>query len=244
MKIHLVSDLHLDHDKQADEAFVRDYRNEDQADVLVVAGDLYSTARPKATGDFLRLMGTMYRSVLFVLGNHDTWLATPEWVRDELVAETAGDPNVHVFFEPNFKTIDGQRFLGGTMHYPKPKPHQLQDFIDMRQTRAPREWFFDLHQLFLKALEDVQPTDVVITHHLPHPGCTPPQFRGSFSDHFFCVNMTDEILKYRPRLWLAGHTHESCDFEVGDTRIVIQPRGYPFEWRVRSPYKPKLIEIP
>lgn len=243
MRLHLVSDLHLDHDPQADEAFLRDYKNEDQADTIVVAGDAYSTSRPKAVANLLRFFSGLYDNVLFVLGNHEWWLATPEWTKNELIAETAGDPKVRVFYEPQFMTIAGQRFMGGTMHYPKPLPSQRQDFVDMRQVRAPREWFFEQHALFLKELESVVSSDIVISHHLPHPGCTPEQFRASLSDHFFCTNLTDQILKYRPKLWLAGHTHDSSDFEVGDTRIVIHPRGYPREYQARPAYKPKLIEI-
>ena len=29
-----------------------------------------------------------------------------------------------------------------------------------------------------------------------------------------------------PRLWLHGHVHHSCDYQVGATRVVANPRGY------------------
>lgn len=31
----------------------------------------------------------------------------------------------------------------------------------------------------------------------------------------------------RSALWIYGHTHESVDFNIGGTRIVSNPRGYP-----------------
>jgi hypothetical protein len=34
------------------------------------------------------------------------------------------------------------------------------------------------------------------------------------------------ILKYKPALWIHGHTHSSVDTYVGGTRIVCNPRGY------------------
>lgn len=243
MKLHLISDVHLDHDEQADAAFVRDYRNDDQADTVVVAGDVYSTASPRKVSEFLRLLAGMYEHVLYVPGNHDFWCATPAWVVDEMVAETAADTNIHLFMHPQFQTIGAQRFLGGTMWYPAPAPYQMQTFIDMRQTRCDREWFFKEHDKFLWELARAVPSDVVVTHHLPHPGCTPDRFRNNPQDHYFMTNLTDEILSVRPKLWLAGHTHDACDFVVGDTRIVINPRAYPHEYQTRPPYKPFLIEV-
>jgi hypothetical protein len=28
------------------------------------------------------------------------------------------------------------------------------------------------------------------------------------------------------RLWTHGHTHHAFDYQIGDTRIVCNPRGY------------------
>jgi hypothetical protein len=32
-----------------------------------------------------------------------------------------------------------------------------------------------------------------------------------------------------PTVWIHGHIHSAHDYEVGDTRIVSNPRGYPHE---------------
>lgn len=37
------------------------------------------------------------------------------------------------------------------------------------------------------------------------------------------------VEKYGPELWIHGHTHVPCDYELLDTRIVCNPRGYPGE---------------
>ncbi len=244
MKLAILSDLHLDHDKHADAAFLRDFRNEDEADLVILAGDVYSTTHRAGLTELFALMRREYENVIFVPGNHDVWLNTPEGARATFEAAAGGDPNIHLFVEPGYKEIAGQRFLGGTMWYPKPSKRKLQRFIDMDQTHAPSSWFFDQYQRFRSKLEMVKPTDIVITHHLPHPMSTPLQFRGSKADHFFMTNLTGPILDLKPKLWVHGHTHDACDYVVGETRIVCNPRGYPFEWRVRAPYKPKLIEIP
>jgi hypothetical protein len=39
----------------------------------------------------------------------------------------------------------------------------------------------------------------------------------------------DWMLDGRAALWVHGHTHLSCDYEVGGTRVVANQRGYPGE---------------
>jgi hypothetical protein len=164
---------------------------------------------------------------------------------------------ITVISTPRFVTIGGQRFLGGTLWYRRPPKRKLQDFIDMRQVDAPRGWFFDQQRLFqqqlyagafareleaeprIPSLEDT----IVVTHHLPHPNSTPEIFKNSPADHFFMCNMTGAIMDRKPKLWLHGHSHDPSDYVVGATRIVAWPRGYPWEYKRRPPYEPKLIEV-
>ncbi len=243
-KIHLISDLHLDHDTELDSEYLAYYTNDDQADICVVAGDAYSTCKPHWTGDLLVMLRKLYQHVVFVPGNHDLWLSTPEDAKEAFESSVGGDENIHFFMEPGLKTIGGVRFLGSTMWYPQPAERKRQDFIDMRQVRCPRSWFFDQHQAFRTTMESEPLEDVVVvTHHLPHPMSTPVMFQGSVHDHFFMTNMTDSIMKLKPKLWLHGHTHDPCDYKIGDTRIVCNPRGYPHEYNARDSYQPKLIEV-
>jgi len=52
--------------------------------------------------------------------------------------------------------------------------------------------------------------------------------------------MEDVIEKYRPELWVHGHTHVPCDYELFDTRIICNPGGYPEENR-RSGFREDLV---
>ena len=45
----------------------------------------------------------------------------------------------------------------------------------------------------------------------------------------FASNLEDVIKTYRPELWIHGHTHVACDYEIHGTRVVCNPRGYPAE---------------
>ncbi|WP_366929464.1 metallophosphoesterase [Mesorhizobium sp.] len=71
---------------------------------------------------------------------------------------------------------------------------------------------------------------VVVTHHLPHPDCTPAVYRGWDTNHLFACSKEafGEILnsEVAPALWVCGHTHHANDLHVGRTRIVCNPHGY------------------
>jgi hypothetical protein len=38
--------------------------------------------------------------------------------------------------------------------------------------------------------------------------------------------MMHVIADARPALWVHGHTHDSLDYRIGDTRIICNPFGY------------------
>lgn len=253
MRLHLVSDLHLDHDRAADEAFLQGLKAQPDVDLLVVAGDWYSISRPLSTASLVQRFLELYQRVLLVPGNHDVWLGTPGEAAKAMEDAAGSDAETRVFFcpEPRKLEIAGQKFIAGTMWFRKPSLRQEQNFIDFRKTQAPRDWFFEQQRKFQDLLydgwdngngPDLQDT-VVVTHHLPHPASTPKQFVGSPTDHFFMCNMTGAIMERRPKLWLHGHTHDPSDYVVYKTRVVCHPRGYPFEYRHRPPYEPKLIEV-
>ncbi|RII29707.1 MAG: hypothetical protein CXR30_10315 [Geobacter sp.] len=53
-----------------------------------------------------------------------------------------------------------------------------------------------------------------------------------FFPHLLCLNLqpvTDvsgEIIDHGPDLWAHGHTHNSFDYTIGKTRVVVNPYGY------------------
>jgi hypothetical protein len=43
---------------------------------------------------------------------------------------------------------------------------------------------------------------------------------------FFLCDVRKLIETAQPALWIHGHTHESCDYQIGRTRVVCNPYGY------------------
>jgi hypothetical protein len=68
---------------------------------------------------------------------------------------------------------------------------------------------------------------VVVTHHLPSQRCVAPQWAGHPLNPFFVCELDALIQERRPAIWIHGHTHDSVDVRVGETRILCNPFGYP-----------------
>ena len=67
---------------------------------------------------------------------------------------------------------------------------------------------------------------VVVTHHAPHPNSVHPRFVGNDASPGFVSDLSDLIARHGPELWVHGHTHDGCDYVVGGTRVVCNPKGY------------------
>jgi Icc-related predicted phosphoesterase len=70
---------------------------------------------------------------------------------------------------------------------------------------------------------------VVVTHHLPATLSIASQYKNDPLNPAFASNLEDVIEMHQPDLWIHGHTHVACDYEIYGTRVVCNPRGYPSE---------------
>ncbi|TPK85444.1 metallophosphoesterase [Mesorhizobium sp. B2-4-17] len=149
--------------------------------------------------------------------------------------------------------LGGVRFVGGTLwtdfmmdlkddeHFVwrmQSAPSQLADFSRIRLGEGRRLMpsdMIDFHRLTRGFIERqlAIPFDgktVVVTHHLPHPDCTPVVYRDRETNYLFACGRGafDHILSSdaAPSLWICGHTHHPSDIQIGRTRIVCNPMGY------------------
>jgi calcineurin-like phosphoesterase family protein len=67
-------------------------------------------------------------------------------------------------------------------------------------------------------------TRVCLSHFLPSMKSVDAQFKGSILNGYFASNQENriELVDY----WLHGHTHSSCDYMLGECRVVCNPKGY------------------
>jgi len=237
MKIWLLADLHLEF------ADLRQPLTNPDADVCVVAGDL---CRAPANGvHWLARHIAHAMPCVYVAGNHEFYKGSISEALEDGRSAAVGFPDVH-FLENDIVVIDGVRFIGATLwtdyriegHPEVAMFHARERMNDYRQIAKQRnpwrrfvpETAFRIHQqsrLFIdSALKADSIKTVVVTHHLPHARSIPLRFQGDLLNAAYASDLSGVIKSGRPALWVHGHTHDSCDYMVGDTHIVCNPRGY------------------
>lgn len=70
-------------------------------------------------------------------------------------------------------------------------------------------------------------TTIVVTHHAPCVGSVTSQWAADWLTPAFVSELPREFFDV-PELWIHGHTHTSFDYRIGRTRVVCNPRGYPW----------------
>ena len=230
MKLQIMSDLHLEMHADRGAAFVRAL-DPTGVDVLVLAGDITSAQRFETLVEVFAPLADKYAHIVYVPGNHEYYKASPADVARNLAHLALELPAV-VTPDNGVAVIAGQRFVAGTMWFRRdPDAEKLKGYLtDFHVIRGFEPWVYEQNAAFDRVLQaEVRPGDVVVTHHLPAPGSVWPRFVGSPLNAFFLCDMTTHIRARRPGLWIHGHTHERCDYRLGDTRVVANPLGYPKE---------------
>lgn len=223
MKLLIASDLHFEFQRDAGRTLVGELA---PADAFVVAGDLCCAS---GLGDALDLCCERYTDVVFVAGNHEYYGSSFPRVRAILhEAEKRHGGKLHVL-ERSTCEIGGVRFAGTTM-WTRRTPwihkhqHMLSDFSVIEDADP---IVYEENREALAFLErEVSSGDVVVTHHLPADRSVARMFKRSPLNCFFLCDVEPLISERQPRLWVHGHTHSSCDYLVGSTRVLCNPFGY------------------
>ena len=229
MKILPLSDLHFE--LHADEGCdliksLPDGLNDD-IDMVILAGDICSEAQLPET---LHRFSDLYTYVLYIWGNHECYGESIAQVRDTSYELEKSLLNLYVLDNRTITLSNGMR-VGGTTLWFQDQPdnfrleHFMRDFEVIHDFRP-----YDENREALKYLHNMpSDLDIVVTHHLPSPMSVHEKYEGDDLNRFFLCDVEDVIKEKQPRLWVHGHTHESCDYTIFRTRVVCNPFGYPHE---------------
>ena len=203
-------------------------------DFLLLAGDIVVPAhQPKAEmRTIFEFAAAKARHVLLTFGNHEYYSSSKGTEVEARIRDVLPD-NVHLL-ENSDVTIEGKHFYGGTMWFPDDPLNQIYEkqLNDFNLIGDIHDWVYDKNDEFRangNAL--IRPDTVVLSHHLPSDRSTHKMYAGSPLNRFFVSDETLLILDKMPRLWVHGHTHLTCDYTLGHTRVVCNPHGYPAERR-------------
>jgi hypothetical protein len=245
MKVKVVSDLHLECCEQG-----HGVPDLGEGDVLILGGDILCARHFKTNGklhqvydDFLQKCSDNFDYVLYIAGNHEAYGYNYEGTWDVLKEHLP--KGIHIF-ENDFVKIDDWIFIGGTLWTDFRNGNALEmmeaaqclnDYKTIRITPKYRKMNPDdtyaFHQNTKKYLQEnlelFQNDKVwVLTHHAPSYQSVHPKYRTSGIANGAYVSDLDDFIFNHPQIkyWSHGHTHTSFDYQIGECRVICNPRGY------------------
>lgn len=203
-------------------------------------------ARTQRFRDFLKRVSFQFPHVIYVAGNHEFY--NSKWVKglQYLREECARYPNIY-FMENDFKIIDDVLFVGATLWTDMNRGdpitlHAVRDMMnDYRIIRNDEKGYTSLkpadtvirHRETLKYFQEILDENkerrcVVVGHHSPSYQSIHPTYADQHLMNGAYHSDLSEFIFDNPQvvLWTHGHTHHCFDYQIGNCRIVCNPRGY------------------
>jgi len=235
MLLHVISDLHIE--------FASFEPPKTDADIVILAGDVGC--------GFQGLEWAMHyfpdKPVLYILGNHEYYGHRIPGLIGDLRSRSIGT-NVFVM-ESGEASIDGVRFLGCTLWTDfnlfgnagsaiGEALRGMSDYELIRHSNSgiklhpiyTRDLFMDSKKWLEEKFNDscVGKT-IVITHHAPSGKSILGKYSRDILNAAFASGLDSLVAKSHADVWIHGHTHSVFDYELGSTRVLCNPRGYPKE---------------
>lgn len=193
--------------------------------------------------DFFTDIAVKFPQVIYVLGNHEHYgsdISDPYYT---LKKNLSVIPNIHVLEKESLE-IDDITFVCGTLWTDcnNEDPLTLENIkfrlADFREITKNNNYFtpedcvyehkktIEYFQKVIDVCEDSKV--VVVSHHTPSwQSCHERYKKDRIMNGGFHSELSD-FIAHRPqiKLWVHGHTHDSFDYHISDTRVVCNPRGY------------------
>lgn len=231
MKAGICSDLHLEFGH---------IETLPDTEVIIIAGDYSSGSRLE---EDINNLCYLYEHVVFTTGNHEYYGRSFSETED--ILSSIKYSNFH-WLENKEVKIGNTRIIGTTLWFPESfhitHNHELllSDFSCITNFK---DEVYKKNKKAVNYLTTVDITDtIIITHHLPSFNSIDSKFAGSALNRFFVSDLHDLIVEKQPKYWIHGHTHSSMDYMIGNTRIICNPLGYPFERNNQYSFD-KIIEL-
>lgn len=233
-KIQIYSDLHCEFGQKV-------IPKNCNADVVINAGDFSNNL------DHIKLMREWHSNskIIYIAGNHEFYGTNIVPNRYRILHSCSEKYNIKFLQNEVFQYKD-ILFIGATLWtdfnlYGNQNNHKeaFRRINDCRHiTFSPRKTMrsvnciaeFNISLQFIKEqillAKEKNLKTVVVTHH----GVSSKSVHAKYGEHYvntaFSSNLDDFILTHEPDIWVHGHTHDSFDYNIGKTRIIVNPKGY------------------
>ena len=243
MKVRILSDLHLDINNKTP------FQLADKDTFTIICGDISGSISKTC-----KWIDNNIHNGLFIAGNHmfyDEHNLTIEQIFGKYSTKYPLNKPVS-FLNNNHKVINDIVFIGSTLWtdyklfgagsaelYKYYATRCMNDFKYGRIenegniARLTPEYCENAFQQSIEYIDDVckiytDKTIVVITHHAPSSQSIDKDYLlHSETAAAFASNLENFILDHpNIKLWCHGHIHLFKDYQIGDCRIICNPRGY------------------
>lgn len=231
-QIQYVSDLHLE---EQEPAFLPEHVDQNTS-IVVFAGDISDS--PQQVLEYFKSFPSDIQ-IVYVLGNHEFF--NHDWNTCSLEYKNVLQEckNVHLL-DNESKTINGILFFGTTLwsdFFNGTKGPISQDFMPeyssvwngermLVWTDVLKKFKENLDWLKKQIVENSHAPTVVVTHHAPSLKSNSLRFSKSSISGAFCNNLDSWVQKQKINAWIHGHTHNSSDYNLGQARILANPKGF------------------
>lgn len=239
MRIQIFSDLHLDVHP------IKPITIKNYVDIVIVAGDICEGAL--RAFEHLRRIVPLDITIVMVMGNHEYYR---RFLLDELMLARSQAAAFNIYLLENEAVVlGGIRFIGTTLWTdyaifgPANQPavmnacatgmndHRLIGWQKKPWLRFRPQEAALLHHKARAYLKDVLTVpfngpSVMVTHHGVHWNSVLPRFATDPTTGAFVSDLEELILTTQPVLAVHGHVHNSCDYRIGETRVLSNPHGY------------------
>lgn len=239
MRILLMSDLHAEFmtRKQILDPSLLGIDFEQDVDVVLLAGDIH----PGVLGfEFVRKIWKQ-QMIIMVAGNHEFYGRSIDRHYQKM-QDKAQDLDI-VFLQDSSFSLYGVKFVGSTLwtdfnlfgNQPLAMVRSQTEMNDYRKINSSMNRKILPHQVLERhqksrefMFSEFQTDDqvIAITHHAPCELSVPERFLADELSSAYASRLGNQIAFCGPNIWLHGHTHDSFDYRVGETRVICNPYGY------------------
>ena len=232
------------------EFFIKNKLSIKKGEVLFIAGDIghYN----KQNKIFIELLSKLYKRLFITWGNHDLYLITGNIRKKyktsldrmfEFMQDCNSLENV-IFLNGEVIEYNNCKIFGSGLWYKAKNLKKWQQSMsdasyivmndgyfdfDIDSYGKKRKYHFNPNKLYeteLLKLKNLKSADIILSH---VPPLLPPQKNQDPYDCYYHFNGEKFIEKFKTKLWIFGHLHNSYDFYYKNTRFISNALGYPNE---------------
>lgn len=231
MKLRITSDLHTEFWRGQTNLIkeVLPHMEDEREQVLLLAGDIDTAQRP-----FRALKRGRFAGICEIKGNHEWYDARQIPMPDVRVWEIGDVTIIGATLWSSLKGLDPIAVEGA---------RRMNDFKFIHGLNPEYMNYLFQREFFMlrEALSNNRHRKVVVmTHHAPSEKSIAEKYLNDPATFAYWTDLSDLMIGFKPALWIHGHTHNSSDYMIGETRVISNPLGYYFVDK-NPEYNPKLV---